>query len=321
MSPTKKQHVGHSVFQRLLNHAKAHGENFNLLLFRYGVERFLYRLSISPHADRFILKGASLFLVWKGHNYRVTKDADLLGLGPANADHLTDVFKELCRAACDDVDGIEFMPDTVRAVPIREAQEYDGIRVTFVGLLHKARIPLQIDIGFGDAVTPAPERIEFPTLLDAPTPRLLAYPRYTMVAEKLETMVRLGMANSRMKDFYDVWLLSRLFEFDGRTLCEAVCNTFRRRSTPLPDKLPTAFTDEFRKDTQKQTQWRTFVRKSKPEAVSEDINAVIGDVATFLMPVAKAAWGDDKHFEMVWLRSGKWRETNLEKVERNGKVV
>jgi hypothetical protein len=150
VSPAKKPNTGHSVFQRLLNHARAQGEDFNLLLFRYGVERLLYRLSISPYAEKFILKGASLFLVWKGQNYRVTKDADLLGLGPADADHLIGVFRELCRTASDDVDGIEFMPDTVRATPIREEQHYDGIRVTLEGLLHQARIPLQIDIGYGD---------------------------------------------------------------------------------------------------------------------------------------------------------------------------
>jgi hypothetical protein len=305
MSPAKKRNTGHSVFQRLLNHARTSGEDFNLLLFRYGVERLLYRLSISAHADTFILKGASLFLVWKGQNYRVTKDADLLGLGPADAEHLANVFRELCRGASDDVDGIEFMPDTVRAVPIREAQEYDSIRVTLVGLLHKARIHLQVDIGFGDAVTPAPERIEFPTLLDAPAPQLLAYTRYTMVAEKLEAMVRLGMANSRMKDFYDIWLLSRLFEFDGGTLCEAVRSTFRRRSTLLPAGLPMALTDEFRKDTQKQTQWRAFVRKSRPESVSDDINAVIGELATFLMPIVEAA-RSEKRFELPWPRGGPW---------------
>jgi predicted nucleotidyltransferase component of viral defense system len=209
VSPAKKPNTGHSVFQRLLNHARAQGEDFNLLLFRYGVERLLYRLSISPYAEKFILKGASLFLVWKGQNYRVTKDADLLGLGPADADHLIGVFRELCRTASVDVDGIEFVPDTVRAIPIREEQHYDGIRVTLEGLLHQARIPLQIDIGFGDAITPAPEKVTFPTLLNAPAPKLLAYPRYTMVAEKLEAMVRLGIANSRMKDFYDVVALEQ----------------------------------------------------------------------------------------------------------------
>ena len=305
MSLDKKRNGGHSVFQRLLNHARTCGEDFNLLLFRYGIERLLYRLSISPHAEKFILKGASLFLVWKGQNYRVTRDAGLLAFGPVDTDRLITIFKELCQTAYDNADGIEFMPDTVRAVPIREEQAYEGIRVTLLAMLHQARIPIQIDIGFGDAVTPEPERIEFPTLLDAPSPKLLAYPRFTMVAEKVEAMVRLGMANSRMKDFYDVWLLSRLFEFDGRTLCNAIRNTFRRRSTPLPGGLPMVFTDEFRKDAQKQTQWRAFVRKSKPEDVSGDFDAVIGDIAAFLAPVIEAARGDD-HFELSWPEGGPW---------------
>jgi len=309
MSAAKKRNTGHSVFQRLLNHANIHREDFNLLLLRYGVERLLYRLSISPHADRFILKGASLFLVWKGQSYRVTKDADLLGFGPADAERITGIFKELCKPATEDIDGIEFMPDTVRAIPIRETQAYDGIRVTFVGLLHKARIPLQIDICFGDVVTPEPERIKFPTLMGAPPPQLLAYPRYTMVAEKFEAMVRLGVANSRMKDFYDVWLVSRLFEFDGRILCDAIRNTFRQRSTPLPGGMPMAFTDEFRKDSQKQTQWRAFVRKAKPEDVSADIDAVICLVAAFLMPVLEVARGDEP-FGLLWPQKGPWGQMN-----------
>ena len=305
MNPDKKRNTGHSVFQRLLNHARTRGEDFNLLLSRYGIERLLYRLSISPHADKYILKGASLFLVWKGQNYRVTKDADLLGSDPLDAEHITGVFRELCHATIEDNDGIEFMPDTVHAVPIREEQAYDGIRVTLVAMLYQAKISLQVDIGFGDAVTPDPEWIEFPTLLGTPPPQLLAYSRYTMVAEKFEAMVRLGMANSRMKDFYDVWLMSRLFEFDGRTLCDAIRSTFRRRSTPLPNGLPMAFTDEFCKDTQKQTQWRAFVRKSKPEDVYGDFDDVIGDVAAFLTPVIEAARGDD-HFELSWTEGGPW---------------
>lgn len=311
MIPTKKRNVGHSVFQRLLSHAKSRGEDFNLLLVRYGVERFLYRLGISRHADRFLLKGASLFLVWRGRNYRVTKDVDLLGSAPADVDYITGVFRELCKVASVDVDGVEFMPDTVRAVPIREEQEHDGIRVTLMGLLHQARIHLQVDIGFGDIVTPGPERIIFPTLLDAPAPQLLAYPRHTMVAEKVEAMVRLGLANRRMKDFYDLWLLSQLFEFNGRTLCEAIRNTFGRRSMPLPAGLPMAFTDEFRKDAQKQAQWRAFVRKSKPEMVSGDIETVIGDVAAFLMPVIEAAQAG-KRFELSWRQGGPWADTSEE---------
>jgi len=192
MSPDKKRNTGHSAFQRLLSYARTRGEDFNLLLFRYGVERLLYRLSISSDADKFILKGASLFLVWKGQNYRVTKDADLLGSSPADIEYIASIFRDLCKAKTENSDGIKFMPDTVRAVPISEEQAYGGIRVTLMGILNQVRIPVQVDIGFGDAVTPEPERIEFPSLLDDPSPQLMAYPRYTMVAEKFETMVRLS---------------------------------------------------------------------------------------------------------------------------------
>ena len=305
MSPGKKLNAGHSIFERLLNYAKEHRQDFNLLLFRYGIERLLYRLSISPHADKFILKGASLFLVWFGQNYRVTKDADLLCSGPADVEHIAVVFRELCQVVSDDVDGIVFMADSVRAVQIREEQEYGGIRVTLVGMLHQARIPLQIDIGFGDAITPAAEKITFPTLLNAPAPELLAYPRYTMVAEKLEAIVRLGIANSRMKDFYDVWLLSKLFTFDGGTLCKAVGNTFKRRSTSIPGGLPTAFTDDFRKDAQKQTQWRAFIRKAKPDTMTDNLDVLMNDIETFMMPVVDAV-RQGKLLKLIWKRGGRW---------------
>lgn len=305
MSPGKKPNVGHSIFQRLLNYAKEHREDFNLLLFRYGIERLLYRLSISPNADKFILKGASLFLVWFGQNYRVTKDADLLCSDPADVEHIAVVFRELCQAVSDDVDGIVFVADSVRAVQIREEQEDGGIRVTLVGMLHKARIPLQIDIGFGDAITPAPEKITFPTLLNAPAPELLAYPRYTMVAEKLEAIVRLGIANSRMKDFYDVWLLSKLFTFDGRTLCKAVGNTFKRRSTSIPRVLPIAFTDDFRKDAQRQAQWRAFIRKAKPDTMADNLDVLINDIEAFMMPVVDAV-RQGKSLKLIWKQGGRW---------------
>ena len=304
MSPPRKQNIGHSVFQRLLNYAKHRGEDFNLTLLRYGVERLLYRLSISPYAGEFILKGASLFLVWKGRGYRVTKDTDLLGFGIADTDRISSVFREICRLPCEE-DGMLFLSDTVRAVPIREEQEYDGIRVTLTGVLHQARISLQVDIGFGDVITPAPERIEFPTILGAPAPQLRAYPRYTVVAEKFEAMVRLGMANSRMKDFYDVWLLSRLFEFDGQMLCEAFRNTFSRRATPLPAGLPIAFTEEFRQDLQKQAQWQAFVRKAKPEPVADGFDALIDDVVHFLMPVVEAI-SDNRFLDKVWSPGEQW---------------
>ena len=205
----------------------------------------------------------------------------------------------------EDVDGLEFIADSVSAVAIREEQAYDGIRVTLMGKLHQAQIPLQVDIGFGDAVTPEPERIEFPTLLDAPPPKLMAYTRYTMIAEKVEALVRLGMANSRMKDFYDLWLMSRLFEFEGSSLCNALRNTFKRRSTPLPQGLPMAFTNEFSKDGRKQSQWKAFVRKFEPKDVSDDFDHIIDVLKVFLMPVLIAARGDN-HFELSWPEGGPW---------------
>jgi hypothetical protein len=309
MNQSRSRNPGHSVFQRLLNRARSHGEDFNLLLVRYGVERFLYRLGISRYADRFFLKGANLFLVWKGRSYRVSKDVDLLGSDPEDVDRITGVFRELCQVAAVDVDGIEFVPDTVRAEEIRGAQGDVGIRVTLVGILHQARIHLQVDIGFGDPVTPWAERIMFPTLLDAPPPQLLACPRYTMVAEKAEAMARLGLANSRMKDFYDLWLLSQLFEFEGLTLCEAIQNSFSGRSTPLPSGRPVALTDDFRKDAQKQTQWRAFVRRSKAEKAPGDIDVVIGDVAALLMPVLEAAQRGEP-FELFWPQGGPWADAS-----------
>jgi len=305
MSTGKKRNTGHSVFQRLLSHARTHGEDFNLLLLRYGIERFLYRLSISAHADRFILKGASLFLVWKGQNFRVTKDADLLAFGPAHAENLTGVFKELCQAASEDVDGIEFLPDTVRAVPIREEQEYGSVRVTLMSLLHQARIPLQFDIGFGDAVTPAPEKIEFPTILDAPAPRLLAYPRDTMIAEKLEAMVVLGMANSRMKDFYDLYVLAREFAFNGATLAGAIRATFRQRKTQIPPEPPLALTEQFAQDDTKPIQWKAFIRKSALEQDVPGFPDVLAHLREFLLPPLKAASGQAL-FPKEWNAGGPW---------------
>jgi len=214
-----KKNLAHSIFQRLLNRAKNNKEDFNLLLSRYGMERFLYRLSVSPHNDRFILKGASLFLVWKGQNYRVTRDADLLGFGNSDVEQLADLFRDICRVEFQG-DGMLYLPESLSAEEIREDQAYDGVRITLVGMLNQARIPLQVDIGFGDVITPAPEQVEYPALFDAPPPILNAYPRYTLVAEKLEAMVKLGLANSRMKDFYDIWLLSRLFSFEGDELLD-----------------------------------------------------------------------------------------------------
>lgn len=304
MSKHNKKNVAHSIFQQLLNRARSNQEDFNLLLSRYGMERFLYRLSISPYNEQFILKGASLFLVWKGQNYRVTRDADLLGLGDTDLELLAKVFRDICAIEYKN-DGMSYYPDSLTVEEIREDKEYDGVRITLVGLLNQARIPLQIDIGFGDTVTPAPEDIEYPTLFDSPPPKLKAYPRYTMVAEKMETMLKLGLSNSRMKDFYDIWLLSRLFSFEGSVLRMAIENTFNRRRTLIPETAPFAFTTAFYEDTQKQVQWKAFVKKSKPDIQVGGLAMVIGDISGFLSPVIESL-KEELPFEEEWFPDQGW---------------
>jgi len=272
---------------------------------RYGMERFLYRLSISSYQDEFILKGASLFLVWQSQNYRVTKDVDFLGYGDPSPERLADVFKEICGIECSVDDGITYLSESVKAQVIKEEQEYEGVLITLTGLLKQARILIQVDVGFGDVITPTPEFIEYPSLLKQPAPKMRAYPRYTLVAEKTETMVKRGMANSRMKDFYDLWILSKLFDFEGRILSQAIANTFKHRGTKKPGNEPFAFTDEFYLDTQKQTQWKAFVRKYKPKEVIEDFGLLIAEISKFLMPVLGKS-GDTNIDEQIWNPGKGW---------------
>lgn len=206
-----------SVRSRLTTLAHAQGDETEYMLMRYALERLLYRLGQSPHANAFILKGALLFVLWDGHPHRATRDLDLLGFGVPDVRRMEQVFRDLCTLPVED-DGLTFLPETVHARPIREQQEYGGIRVLLQALLGTARLRVQADVGFGDVVTPSAQETDFPTLLDLPQPHLRVYPRETVVAEKFEAMVRLGMTNTRMKDFYDLLILSREFAFDGPTL-------------------------------------------------------------------------------------------------------
>ena len=203
-------------------------------------------------------------------------------------------LKAICGIDFRENDGIVFLQETVKAQIIRDAQEYGGTRITLTGMLSQAKIPLQIDIGIGDIITPGPDIINFPTILDLPAPTLKAYPRYTVVAEKFEAIVSLGIANSRMKDFYDIWLLSTLFEFDGEKLSKAIKNTLTRRKTNLPDNLPVAFTDEFKKDPLKTTQWKAFIRKSKPDKTNGSLDFIINEIEIFLLPILKAIKTDEQ---------------------------
>ncbi len=228
-----------SVRARLLNRARETRQDFNLVLTRYALERLLYRLSISPHGGQFLLKGALLFDLWFDIPHRPTRDADFLGLGSAELPHLEAIFRDVC--VIDAEDGVMFRPDTIQAAEIRKEANYAGVRVTLLGLIDGARCPVQIDIGFGDAVTPGPVEVRYPVMLpDFEAPKLRVYPRYTVVAEKLEAIAALGIANSRMKDFFDLWILSCHTEFDGDILRRAIRATFDRRKTALPPASPSA---------------------------------------------------------------------------------
>lgn len=294
-----------SVRARLLNRARETRQDFNLVLTRYALERLLYRLSVSPYADQFLLKGALLFDLWFDIPHRPTRDADFLGFGPAELPHLEGVFKEV--SAIDTGDGVTFQPDTVQTAEIRKEANYPGVRVTLLGLIDGARCPIQIDIGFGDAVTPGPEDAQYPVMLpEFDAPKLRVYPRYTVVAEKLETMVSLGIANSRMKDYFDLWVLSRYTDFDGDTLRRAIWATFDRRKTALPTDAPFGLTDGFVQDAQKQTQWQAFLGKNKLEALN--LEDVVATLRGFLLPVIAAASADTRH-PQHWQAGGPWSST------------
>ena len=244
-----------SVRQRLANLARQRNEDFGLLLTKYALERLLFRISQSEYQKIFVLKGALLFELWTEQAHRPTRDADFLSNGDNDPSRFETIFKEICALTVDE-DGLQFDQASVKAQRIKEDADYEGVRVTFLSYLERARIPMQIDIGFGDTITPAPVETSFPTILNGPAPLLLAYPKETVVAEKFEAMVKLGMANSRMKDFHDLRTLSELFPFDGELLAEAIVRTFERRKTPLPtiEAPPRAFTSEFFEDESKQRQ-------------------------------------------------------------------
>lgn len=244
MTKRAPTNVAASVRQRLLNLSKEKGEDFTLTLVRYAAERFLYRLSRSPHAEHFILKGALLLATQLDRPYRSTRDIDFLEYGEASKTALAKAIADIAKTEVED-DGLLFDLDSLEVEEIRENQDYEGLRVSMHAMLERARIPLKIDVGYGDAVVPATIELEYPTLLGGSTPRVRAYPIETVVAEKVEAIVKLGMANSRMKDYYDLWLIAGAFAFDGSVLMRALTATFERRGTDLPADDPVGLTRQF----------------------------------------------------------------------------
>jgi Nucleotidyl transferase AbiEii toxin, Type IV TA system len=256
-----------SIRARLKRHADASKQDFNLTLTHYGLERLLYRLSVSAHANSFLLKGALLFALWYDQPHRPTRDADLLGFGASDIDTLVEAFREI--VSIDATDGIAFDAGSVKGSEIRKSTGYGGVRIDLQAALDGARIALQVDIGFGDAVTPGPVAVTYPLLLkDLPAPQLRAYPKYTVVAEKFHAVCTLGMANTRMKDYFDLRVLMDEGELDFAELHRAIQATFDRRKTELPPGIPVGLSETFATDAVKQTQWAAFLRKNRLSALS-----------------------------------------------------
>ena len=300
MTDKPAKDISASIKQKLLNHARKTGLDFNALLIRFAMERLLFRLSISPYSEQFYLKGAMLFVLWENSAHRPTKDLDLLFIPEHDSDELITTFQEI--AAIPNIhDGIQIDTASVQAEQIREKNTYGGLRIKLICELGTIKIPLQIDVGLGDSVYPSTEISAFPSLLDFDIPRIRAYPTETVVAEKLQTMVELGMRNSRIKDYYDVYYLSQQFGFNGADLRKAIELTFQRRTTALPSTTPIGLTEAFSTEPQKQTQWNAFIRKNRLNAPN-DLAEIVHRIEAFVLPVLI----DSNIANKVWNAGKSW---------------
>lgn len=282
MSTESGANLAASIRARLLRLAQESGEDYQRVLGRYGIERFLYRLGHSSHRDHFALKGATLFTLWTGQAHRPTKDLDLLGRGSSAIDDVEAVMREICEI--EDQDGIVFDAKSVEGTKIKEDDEYDGVRIKFSAHLAGARIPMQVDIGFGDAVYPEPDLATFPVLLPMAAPQIRAYPRESAIAEKFHAMVELDIRNSRMKDFYDIWYMAQTWTFEMSLLRRAIAAVFKRRGLALPEGAPFALTAEFLNDSQKKQQWNAFISRFSSAGVAPSLDEVGTLLRAFLLP-------------------------------------
>jgi hypothetical protein len=293
-----------SVRARLLALAQNKGDDYQRVLGRYAIERFLYRLGRSPYREKFAIKGATLFTLWTGHTLRPTKDLDLLGWGSSAISDVETSIRDICGIQEDD--GIHFDRETVEGERIKEDDEYEGVRVTFRADLAGARIPMQVDIGFGDAVYPEPEFAIFPVLLPMDAPLIRAYPREASIAEKFNAMVTLDIRNSRMKDFYDIWFMANTWTFDMSSLRGAILASFERRGVPIPQYVPFALTNEFLNDSQKRQQWNAFVSRLNPGNEPPSLEEIGTLLRAFLLPCIAPA--SSEPITRQWSPSQHWSE-------------
>lgn len=305
MNSKAPKNTAASVRARLLAIAKERKVEFTQVLQQYVNERILYRLSKTRYADEFVLKGGTLFGLLFGQPHRPTKDLDLLGAGDNQLETLSSTFRAVL--AVEEDDGIVFQAEILEAGKIKEDEQYEGVRISCTASIEQASIPVQIDIGFGDAIV-SRKKVELQTLLNLPRPELFIYPLDSVISEKFEAMVKLGLTNSRMKDFYDIYTLAREMEFDGATLCEAIRQTFERRQTPIPTEAPLALTNNFFENKDKILQWKAFTKKAK---LSGDINLqkVCAEIERFIMPAATQSAAAQK-FQNRWNNETGWTQKN-----------
>ncbi len=276
--------ISASVRARLLNLARSTGRDFLELTIRYTVERFLARLAESEHRERFILKGAMLYIPWKLDDKRTTMDLDLLGFGSPDMENLRMVFQQICDTEIEDY-GLIFNKESVTITQIREESVYDGVRIVVRVTLGPMPIRLQVDVGFGDQIVPPPQSAEFPALLAEHGPVIRSYSPETVIAEKFNAMIVLGIANSRMKDYFDIWMLSRNFTIEADILREAIRQTFSKRHTELPQNEPIALSEDFFSNESKKSQWKGFIRKQRRLDSAPSLTEIIEVLKTFLLPI------------------------------------
>jgi len=294
-----------SIRARLLNKAKEDNCPFSEVLQYYGMERFLYRFSLSENADRFILKGALMFTVWGVSERRTTLDMDFSAKYDNKVTSIEKLIKEICKVQVP-LDGLIFDPGTVRGQKIKEDADYEGVRVKFRGFLERARIPMQFDVAFGDIIYPRPKTVDYPVILDLPKPRLKGYPTESVISEKFEAMIKLGLLNSRMKDFYDLWLMMRSFDFDGSRFAGALKRTFDHRKTPLPQHKPLFAEEIYDEKSDRQTLWRAFLTKGDIKHAPEKLRITAKKIEKFLIQPIEAA-RSNQGFNGEWKAPGPWR--------------
>jgi len=299
--------ISASVRARLLNLSHTLKRNFQEITVRYAVERLLARLSLSAYAGQFILKGAMLYIPWKLDDTRTTMDLDLLGLGNPAMEYLKKVFEDIADTKIEN-DGIVFDKTSIYVTQIREESVYDGVRVTMLVYLGSMKIPLQIDIGYGDDVVPTPQMTEFPPLLAQQGPFIKSYSPETVIAEKFNAMTVLGMANSRMKDYYDIWMLSRKFSFTSLVLKDAIIQTFSKRKGEIPLNEPVALTQDFIENDSKQSQWKGFVRKQQRMTDAPNLSEVVTVIRKFLVPVLSDIHTGSSEMK-IWDSNFRWRKS------------